>query len=130
MPFEYPNLKRPILTFQKPQPNCKLCNNLAHFRRKSKLGFNQYHPYCASCIKENKKKYKYEPKPRSYRKHLKETCECCGFKPIHTCQLDIDHRDGNHKNNDIKNLQTLCANCHRLKSYLNKDYFPSKNKEK
>lgn len=30
------------------------------------------------------------------------------------CQLDINHRDGNHLNNARENLQTLCANCHRL----------------
>ena len=38
------------------------------------------------------------------------------------CQLDIDHIDGNRENNDIINLQTLCANCHRLKTYESKDW--------
>lgn len=27
--------------------------------------------------------------------------------------LDIDHRDGNHKNNHPSNLRFLCPNCHR-----------------
>lgn len=26
--------------------------------------------------------------------------------------------DGNHKNDAPSNLQTLCANCHRLKTFL------------
>jgi 5-methylcytosine-specific restriction endonuclease McrA len=30
------------------------------------------------------------------------------------CQLDAHHVDGNHENNDPTNIQTLCANCHRL----------------
>lgn len=57
-----------------------------------------------------------------YRHLKKERCEKCGFIPQHKCQLDVDHIDGNHKNNNIKNLQTLCANCHRLKTYVNRDW--------
>jgi hypothetical protein len=52
----------------------------------------------------------------------KEFCERCGFVPEHVCQLDVDHIDGNNSNNDPSNFQTLCANCHRLKTYLNKDW--------
>ena len=37
------------------------------------------------------------------------------------CQMDIDHIDGNHKNDNKENLQALCANCHRLKSKKNKE---------
>lgn len=43
-------------------------------------------------------------------------CARCGFEPEHPCQIDIDHIDGNHANNDSANLQALCANCHRLKT--------------
>lgn len=42
----------------------------------------------------------------------------CGFVPTNMCQLDVDHIDGNHINNTPDNLQTLCANCHRLKTYI------------
>ncbi len=45
-----------------------------------------------------------------------KTCIKCGFVPEDICQLDVDHIDGNHQNNDPTNLQTLCANCHRLKT--------------
>ena len=54
----------------------------------------------------------------SYRKHKKLFCESCGFVPQHPCQLDVDHIDGDHSNNNILNLQTLCANCHRLKTAI------------
>jgi hypothetical protein len=60
--------------------------------------------------------------PAVYRPHKKDKCELCGFVPVHSCQLDVDHIDGNRNNNDLANLQTLCANCHRLKTKLNKDY--------
>ena len=59
---------------------------------------------------------------KPYLKHKKETCERCGFIPEHPSQLDVDHIDGNHKNNDFSNLQTLCANCHRLKTFQSKDW--------
>jgi 5-methylcytosine-specific restriction endonuclease McrA len=43
-----------------------------------------------------------------------DRCERCGFIPLHPRQLDVHHLDGNKANNDLSNLQTLCANCHRL----------------
>ena len=36
-------------------------------------------------------------------------------------RVTVDHIDGNRNNNDPSNLQTLCANCHRLKTHLNGD---------
>ena len=54
---------------------------------------------------------------KSYRFYKESECKSCGFVALHPCQLDVDHIDGNHKNNDPANLQTLCANCHRLKTY-------------
>ena len=45
-------------------------------------------------------------------------CEKCGPEvEYHHCQLDLDHKDGNRHNDDPANRQTLCANCHRLKCY-------------
>jgi hypothetical protein len=62
---------------------------------------------------------------REYRKpwikHRKSECERCGFIPEHLTQLDVDHINGDNSNNNPSNLQTLCANCHRLKTYENKD---------
>lgn len=52
----------------------------------------------------------------------KVLCERCGFVPEWVGQLDVDHIDGNHNNNDPTNLQILCANCHRLKTHLSKDH--------
>ena len=70
-----------------------------------------FHRYCHTC-KANKS--------RNYEKG--SHCEKCGFLAEHQVQLDIDHIDGDHKNDDPSNLQTLCANCHRLKTLLNKDH--------
>jgi hypothetical protein len=85
---------------------------------------------CAICGPTRLKKKQYgwscRNKYNQYRsrqfKNKKDYCESCGFIAEHRSQLDVDHIDGNHNNNDMTNLQTLCANCHRLKTQNNKDW--------
>jgi hypothetical protein len=48
-------------------------------------------------------------------------CEECGFVPKVSAQLEVDHIDGNRKNNNKDNLKTLCCNCHAYKSYIEED---------
>jgi len=100
---------------ERPAPLCANCGEQpCHPKTKSKHGFTIYRKYCKSCYTG---KY-FKP----WVLHKKETCEECGFVPTHSCQLDVDHIDGNKKNNDPSNLKTLCANCHRLKTHLNEDW--------
>ena len=58
----------------------------------------------------------------AYKRFKKDHCEMCGFVPVVAAQLDVDHIDADRTNNDESNLMTLCANCHRLKTHLNKDH--------
>jgi hypothetical protein len=53
----------------------------------------------------------------NYSKHKKEFCEACGFIPLNLCQLAVDHIDNDRTNNDLENLQTLCHNCHSIKTW-------------
>ena len=102
-----------MLNSQPERPLCQRCKlKLAHKNGISKKGFNKWHKYCDSC---HKKEYKMGRE--IYRTTKKSICESCGFIPKHSCQLDVDHIDNNHYNNDPLNLQTLCANCHRLKTH-------------
>lgn len=104
-----------------PERECLWCHDLFTPFRKDK----QF--CCKQCYKSYGKKYLGHKRSKwkrgtltpskGYRRFKKEVCEACGFIPEHKCQLDVDHIDGNHKNHDPKNLQTLCANCHRLKTY-------------
>jgi len=109
---------------------------VANFRDKRKMPNVRKHPsefLCQGCgitfkSKQNRPINKYccigcyqATRNIHYRrKVIKEQCLRCGFIPEHLCQLDIDHIDGDHKNNNFDNLQVLCANCHRLKSYTEK----------
>ncbi|MFA7300767.1 MAG: HNH endonuclease signature motif containing protein [Candidatus Shapirobacteria bacterium] len=47
-------------------------------------------------------------------------CSMCGWSKINLSTgripLEIDHVDGNYKNNDLSNLRLLCPNCHSLTS--------------
>jgi len=105
---------------KKPEPTtvqaiCVTCNkNKQAPRGKNKNGERLYKAICNSC---NNKRYnisnnKYR---RSYRQFKKDACDECGFKAKHPIQLDCHHMDSNHNNNAESNIQTLCANCHRLK---------------
>jgi 5-methylcytosine-specific restriction endonuclease McrA len=59
---------------------------------------------------------------KPYRAYVDKQCAKCNFVAVDPCQLDVDHKDGNHQNNELSNLWTLCANCHRLKT-LRPDLF-------
>ena len=87
----------------------------------------KYASICSQCDKrkyqdKKKRNKRIDRSKRPYIKFKKDVCEKCGFIPEHSCQLDVDHIDGNHKNNEEINLQTLCANCHRLKTFLSSDW--------
>lgn len=114
--------------YRKPEPSdvqgiCVVCSKNKQKKKKN----NKFKSICSSCEKKlfetksrNKRKWTdpyIKPPKKGYKHHKLNYCEECGFIPKHKCQLDVDHIDKNHQNNDPNNLQTLCANCHRLKSY-------------
>lgn len=119
----------PLRLYVKPEPKdvqglCCLCNK----NKQMKKG-KTFVTLCQGCYREAKGHNRnHRPHKKPYDKFKKTFCESCGFIALHSCQLDVDHIDGNHANNDIINLQTLCANCHRLKSQLNGDNYNIKDR--
>ena len=85
------------------------CGNLCEKNGLDKNGKILYRSKCTSCRKTG-------------RAMKGDTCNACGFIPVDRIQLDVDHIDGNPSNNDFLNIQTLCANCHRLKTKQNNDW--------
>jgi 5-methylcytosine-specific restriction endonuclease McrA len=85
------------------------CGNLTMSKGKDKHGNTKYGSRCHTCRELG-------------RRSKKDHCELCGFVALDPVQLDVDHIDRNPSNNNPDNLQTLCANCHRLKTKKNKDW--------
>lgn len=97
---------------------------------------DKYYPICSQCnkksyasvesLKKQRKRSQLQSRliARPYLAFRKDKCERCGFIPEHICQLDVDHIDTDHFNNDPKNLQTLCANCHRFKTWQERQINP------
>lgn len=52
-----------------------------------------------------------------------EKCERCGYNKKEI--LNVHHKDRNHDNNDLANLELLCPNCHAEEHYF-KDSWLSK----
>lgn len=100
--------------------NCEMCEKAfepALYSRRAGRG-----RFCSSQCWADSKSRMYLLNRRWLRKtFLKPVCEQCGFVAEHRCQLDLDHKDGNALNHKQENLQTLCANCHRLKTLKAKD---------
>lgn len=72
----------------------------------------------------------YQHQFHPYLKYRKTYCEnqdgrlgfVCTTNIFWQGMLQVDHIDGDHTNNNLGNLQTLCACCHAYKSWKNKDY--------
>lgn len=74
-------------------------------------GLPRYGVLCKSCHKNNiRDKKNYCERPG------------CGFVAEIPQQIEVDHKDGNKRNNEQSNLWSLCANCHRLKTHANKEW--------
>lgn len=100
----------------KRRANCSVCGYTRIKLRDSRAASLTGRYRCKTVYKRNLYKNQYP-----YTVHKKDACQHCGFVPEHSSQLDVDHIDGDHSNNNPDNLQTLCANCHRLKTHLHRD---------
>lgn len=57
----------------------------------------------------------YSYRDKAFREYGK-VCSRCGYN--NSLALEVHHKDKNRKNNDISNLEVLCANCHTIEHKL------------
>jgi 5-methylcytosine-specific restriction endonuclease McrA len=86
---------------------CGVVYLLYRYNRNGKITFR-----CGKAQRAYQRKV--DDKRNPYKRHKTKTCSKCGFVAEDICQLDVHHKDGNHSNNALENLKTVCANCHRL----------------
>ena len=101
-----------------PKRNCKRCGAILSYKTKG--------DYCKKCIADANIEYKInnniEIDPAVLRRYVIKTrgnkCENpeCGIETWcgEPAPIDLHHKDGNHKNNKLENLELLCKNCHAL----------------
>lgn len=69
-------------------------------------------------LKKNSDYQSFKLKRRLFREGLKqEMCEMCGWAQKTTdgyLPLELDHINGDHRDNRLLNLRVLCPNCHSL----------------
>ncbi len=113
--------------------NCALCNKSFHMTEsKKKLSKSGLYFCCRTHkdeaqriggIKEIMPLHYGTAKPdnsRSYRRiafnEKAKMCERCGYDQ-HEAAIIVHHKDSNRDNNNLDNLEILCANCHAIEHW-------------
>jgi hypothetical protein len=110
------------------------CNNLVTPNTYKKNGSISYRPICHTCHVGND----YSLAKKGITMFRKPFCDNtdgrlgfkCKAKIINICQIQIDHIDGNRYNNVPENCQNLCANCHSVKTMIQRNNITKYNKIK
>ena len=79
----------------------------------------------------------YKNSTHPYRKFRKDYCENidgrlgfnCNYSVVWAGILDVDHINGDPRDHREENLQTLCKNCHSIKTNVSKDYLTDGRKK-
>ncbi|PIP87187.1 hypothetical protein COW81_01540 [Candidatus Campbellbacteria bacterium CG22_combo_CG10-13_8_21_14_all_36_13] len=109
------------LQVQKYIKICKL--DISHFKgqgwNKGKIGIGKPLILLKDILIKNSNYQSYSLKKRLYKEDLKKPkCEDCGWarqSKDGRLPLELDHINGDNKDNRLKNLRILCPNCHSLK---------------
>lgn len=108
---------------KKPRPSCLHCGLLV-----SDIARIYCSIRCQHQFRRKSKVESGETEPRLLKRYLQDIrehkCEVCGItewmgKPA---PLELDHKDGDSRNNVLSNLRLICPNCHaQTESYKNRN---------
>lgn len=108
------------------------CNEPVVYSHKEKDGRPRWRIHCSHCQKASYGKWEHRQGVHPYK-----LGECSnvdghlGFRCVMNWSLipewakgmtEVDHKDGDHSNNNLDNLEELCPICHKLKGQLMGDY--------
>ena len=103
---------------------CQICQRLFTTDRPIKRvngARDQVYYYCSKHCAQTGTFYGqgYKPRGTKYRQDafqkLPNICARCAYSRDFR-MIDVHHRDGNHNNNELANLEILCVWCHRLET--------------
>jgi len=120
------------------RPTCinKGCEKSVTYSYKNDDGTHRWKPVCGHCAKAQTGKHPYANGVTPYRTGVCENKDGnLGFKcPVNHKLLpkdlhitEIDHKNGDHTDNRVSNVQELCVVCHKIKSRLSGDLNRWKN---
>lgn len=124
-----------ILEFR---PTCinRGCKKPVTWTRTNGDGTHRWKPICCSCEKAQQGRQSYAAGVTPYRTGICENKDGrLGFKCAVNHKLlpkglhitEIDHKNGDHADNRLSNIQELCVVCHKIKSRLSGDLNRWKN---
>lgn len=111
------------------RPTCvnEGCEKPVHCSGKTSTGLPIWRPYCGRCHQAVGGRNIYAEGVTPIKKKYCQNQDGrlgfgeCSAQIVDMCQLDLDHIDGDHYNNTPDNIQTICKNCHSVKTKLNGD---------
>ena len=115
------------------RPICinKNCKKPVTYNYKNADGTHRWKPVCGHCMQAQVGKWAYAKGVVPYRTGICENKSGkLGFKcptnhkllPKDMNLTEIDHKNGNHADNRMCNIQELCMNCHKIKGRLSGDF--------
>ena len=111
-------------------PQCVIigCGKNACQKRKNKNGTYLYHLFCSKHQKM-RTKLKVSKDDGCLNQKTGYLGFPCNTVVLDSCQLTIDHHDGDRFNNDPQNLKTICQSCHSLKTKIFSEHLNRYNKK-
>jgi len=117
--------RKPFIKARHPHGYCKEHKNIAYSMGAKKKAEQEYNAYISRWKNgsENGMRGKAGTSRHIHRYLIKKSnnsCEKCGWSQINSftgkVPIEINHIDGDYKNNKEENLELLCPNCHSLTS--------------
>ena len=126
-----------VANAHKYRPTCLShgCDKFVAYSTKTSTGLPVWRPHCSRCHQASGGRNTFARGVRSAKKDYCENIDgrlgfTCTSAIIGSCQLDLDHIDGNHFHNVPENIQTICKNCHSWKTKVEGDSITASNQQR